>query len=215
MTATISKHPSTPRRRDRRRARNREAIIDAASLVMARKGIDAATMQEIADEADVAAGTAYNYFPSKDALAMAVMESVMDRLGRRIETVTDTFDDPAQVYAYGCRMVMREAITDLRWRWLLHRSEVIADAMYRVMGVYAIRDLRQAVAAGRYRIEDPELAWRQATHALVGFALAVCDRGLSPESIDEAVVNLLCMAGMDRDDAWDIARRPVPALPPE
>lgn len=182
---------------------------------MRTKGIDAATMQEIADRADVAIGTAYNHFTSKDDLAMSVMERVMDDLGRRIETVTDSFEDPAQVFAYGCRMVMQEAITDRRWRWLLQRSEVIADAMYRVMGVYAIRDLRNAVAAGRYRLEHPELAWRQATHALVGVALAVCERGLSPEAIDEAVVNLLCLAGLPREEAWAIAHAPVPALPPE
>ncbi len=43
------------------------------------------------------------------------------------------------------------------------------------MGPYAIRDIRNAVAAGRYQVEDAELAWRQATHAIVGFSLAVCD----------------------------------------
>jgi hypothetical protein len=51
------------------------------------------------------------------------------------------------------------------------RSEVIADAMYRVMGPYAIRDIRNAVVAGRYRTEDPDLAWRMATDAIVGFSL--------------------------------------------
>ena len=95
------------------------------------------------------------------------------------------------------------------------RSEVIADAMYRVMGPYAIRDIRNAIAAGRYRVEDAELAWRQATHAIVGFSLAVCDRKVGPAKIDEAVVNLLGMVGVTRDEAWEIAKRPCPELPGE
>jgi AcrR family transcriptional regulator len=202
-------------RSDRRKRRNRQALIEAGYHVMAEKGIDAATMSEIAERADVGAGTVYNYFASKDDLATRVMEQVMDRLAQRIEAVTDTFDDPGQVYAFGIRNVMKAATTDQRWRWLLRRSEVIADAMYRVMGPYAIRDLRNAVAAGRYHVEDPEMAWRQATHAIVGFSLAVCDGKLPAGKIDEAVVNLLGMVGMPRSEAWEIARRRCPELPDE
>jgi AcrR family transcriptional regulator len=202
-------------RSDRRKRRNRQALIEAGYHVMAEKGIDAATMSEIAERADVGAGTVYNYFASKDDLATRVMEQVMNRLAQRIEAVTNTFDDPGQVYAFGIRNVMKAATTDHRWRWLLRRSEVIADAMYRVMGPYAIRDIRNAVAAGRYRVEDPEMAWRQATHAIVGFSLAVCDGKLTAGKIDEAVVNLLGMVGVPRQEAWEIARRPCPELPGE
>jgi AcrR family transcriptional regulator len=172
-------------------------------------------MSEIAERADVGAGTVYNYFASKDDLATRVMEQVMDRLAQRIEAVTNTFDDPGQVYAFGIRNVMKAATTDHRWRWLLRRSEVIADAMYRVMGPYAIRDIRNAVTGGRYRVEDAEMAWRQATHAIVGFSLAVCDGKLPAGKIDEAVVNLLGMVGVPRQEAWEIARRPSPELPEE
>src|SRR5215472_4850616 len=201
----------TETRSERRKRRNRQALIEAGYEVMAKKGIDAVTMSEIAERADVGAGTVYNYFASKDELAMCVME----RLAQRIEAVTNSFTDAAQVYAFGIRNVMKAATTDERWRWLLRRSEVIAGAMYRVMGPYAIRDIRNAVAAGRYRVEDPELAWRQATHAIVGFSLAVCDKNVLPGKMDEAVVNLLGMVGVNRDEAWEIARRPCPELPRE
>jgi hypothetical protein len=99
-------------------------------------------------------------------------------LAERIEAVTDTFTDPAQVYAFGVRNVMLAATSDQRWRWLLKRSEVIAGAMYRVIGPYAIHDIRRACKARRYSVEDPKLAWRQATHAIVGFSIAVCDQTL-------------------------------------
>src|SRR6516164_3608616 len=111
---------------DRRKRRNRLALIEAANKIMTEKGIDAATMLEIAELADVGAGTVYNYFASKDELAVCVLEQVMHRLAERIEAVTDTFADPAQVYAFGVRNVMRAATSDQRWRWLLKRSEVIA-----------------------------------------------------------------------------------------
>ncbi len=216
MDETKIKLMQTPEsRNDRRKRRNRQALIDAGYRVMSQKGIDDATMSEIADIADVGAGTVYNYFASKDELAVCVLEQVMHRLAQRIETVTDTFADPGRVYAFGIRNVMKSATTDHRWRSLLRRSEVIAGAMYRIMGPYAIRDIRNAVAAGRYRVENPELAWRLATHAIVGFSLAVCDRDIDPGEMDEAVVNLLGMVGMEREQAWEIARRPCPELPEE
>jgi hypothetical protein len=150
-----------------------------------------------------------------DEPAMYVMDHVMDRLSQRIEAVTNGFTDPAQVYAFGIRNVMIAATTDQRWRWVLRRSEAIAGAMYRVMGPYAIRDIRNAVSAGRYRVEDPELAWRQASHAIAGFSLAVSDKTILPGKMDEAVVNLLGMVGVRRGEAWEIARRPCPSLPAE
>ena len=202
-------------RAQRRKRQNREALLIAGHTVMARKGIDAATMAEIAELADVGAGTVYNYFASKDDLATCVMERVMDSLAQRIEAVTNTFADPAQVYAFGIRNVMQTATTDHRWRWLLRRSEVIADAMYRVMGPYAIRDIRNAVSSGRYQVEDPELAWRMATHAIVGYSMAICDGKIEPVKIDDAVVNLLGMVGVPRDEAWEIARRQTPELASE
>ncbi|MDE0716670.1 MAG: TetR/AcrR family transcriptional regulator [Rhodospirillaceae bacterium] len=201
-------------RSERRRRRNREALIQAAYDVVSRKGIDATTVHDITEEADVGLGTAYNYFPSKDDLILAAIEQSMDRLARRIETVTDTFDDPAQVFAYGVRTLMDTATADQRWQWLMRRSEVIADAIYRCFGPYAMRDLLNAREAGRYRFDSAELTWRQATWSIVGTSLAVCENKLSTEDLTEAVVNLLCMAGMDRVGAWQVAGRPRPLLPP-
>ena len=69
----------------------------------------------------------------------------------------------------------------------------------------------RAVTGSRIR----SLAWRQATHAIVGFSLAVCDKNILPGKIDEAVVNLLGMVGVDRTEAWEVAKRPCPELPAE
>lgn len=199
----------------RRQRRVREALIRAARLIMSEKGVDGATMLEIAERADVGAGTVYNYFRSKDDLAVAVLEEMMHDLALRIEKVTDTFDDPAQVYAFGVRTVLECATRDLRWRQLLNRSEVLADATYRRMGPFAIRDLRQATEAGRFSCTDPELVWRIATHAIVGVSLAITRGDLPEDRIHETVVRLLCMTGIGTDAAEDLAARPCPALPPE
>lgn len=196
----------------RRQRRVREALLAAARQIMSEKGVDGTTMLEIAERADVGAGTVYNYFKSKDELAVAVLEEMMSDLALRIEKVTDTFDDPAQVYAYGVRTVLENATRDLRWRQLLHRSEVLADATYRRMGPFAIRDLRRATEAGRFACADPELVWRMATHAIVGVSLAITSGALPEDRIHETVVRLLCMTGIGAAAAGELAARPRPAL---
>lgn len=199
----------------RRQRRNRDALIAAARDIMTEKGVDAATMLEIAERADVGAGTVYNYFKSKDELAIAVLETLMHDLALRIEKVTDTFDDPAQVYAFGIRTVLDTATQDVRWAQMLNRSEVIADAMFRIMGPFAIRDLRLASQAGRFEVSNAELVWRLTTHALIGASLAITAEQVPASASDQIIVRLLCMTGIGANAATELACRPRPALQPE
>lgn len=57
-----------------------QSIQDAAMRVIARKGMAAATMQEIADEAGVAKGTIYLYFRDRDELVEKTFETAITRL---------------------------------------------------------------------------------------------------------------------------------------
>jgi AcrR family transcriptional regulator len=198
-----------------RQARNREALVQAGYSVMSEKGIDAATMQEIAELADVGAGTVYSYFKSKEELAVAVIERVMHNLAVRIAEVGDTFADPAQVYAYGVRTVIDAATGDLRWRQLLNRPEVIAEAMFRIHGPFAIRDIENAVRAGRFTLPDARLNFKLACYAIVGVSVAIVQGEMGPSAIEPAVVRLLCMAGLQEADAVELASRPRPRLAPE
>lgn len=196
----------------RRQQRTREMLIQAASVVMSEKGVDAATMLEIAERADMGAGTVYNYFKSKEDLAIAVLEEMMHGLALRIEEATQSFEDPAQVYAFGIRTVIETATSDVRWKQLLNRSEVIADALFRRIGPFAIRDLRRAADAGRFKIPNAELLWRLTSHAIVGISLAITNDEIPADSVDQVVVRLLCMTGISVDSAIELSQRPRPAL---
>lgn len=197
--------PKTKIRHERRRRLNHEKLLSAAVGVVGEKGFDLATMSEIADRADVGLGTVYYYFKSKEELFIAAMELVMDHLGRRIRRVTDTLTDPGQAYAFGCRTVMQVASRDPRWRWLLKRTDVFADTMIRVFGRYGRDDMRQAIKAGRYKVENLELVWRMTIWCLVGVSVNLCSEqwpvAEADAAIDAAVVNILCMLGMDQAGA--------------
>lgn len=79
----MSDTDTQPRQEDGRRARakaaNREAILDAARSVFIRMGVESATVRDIIRETDLAAGTFYNYFKSKEEVVKALSELTTSR----------------------------------------------------------------------------------------------------------------------------------------
>lgn len=67
-----------------------QSIREAATRVIARKGIAGASMQEIADEAGVAKGTIYLYFRNQQELLEAAIDQALDELGRSVEQVLES-----------------------------------------------------------------------------------------------------------------------------
>ena len=61
-------------RRERQNAARIEQILDAATRLFAEKGFHRTTTKDIADLADVAEGTLYNYFANKDDLLFGIMQ---------------------------------------------------------------------------------------------------------------------------------------------
>lgn len=195
----------------RRRRRNFTALVEAAREIMTEKGVDAATMLEIAERADVGAGTVYNYFRSKDELAVAVLEDLMQELSQEIEDATQGFREPERIYAYGLQRVLETAATDERWAPMLHRSEIISDALYRKMGPYAMRDLKAAADNGMSAFSDVELVFRLTTHALIGASLAIRNGELAESSLKQIVIELLCLTGIGMAEAKALVRRSQPS----
>ncbi|MGD8398879.1 MAG: TetR/AcrR family transcriptional regulator [Anaerolineae bacterium] len=55
-------------RRERKKLETRQALLEAAWTLFRARGFDDTTVQEITEQAGVAKGTFFNYFPSKDGL---------------------------------------------------------------------------------------------------------------------------------------------------
>ncbi len=67
-------------RRQREREGRRRTIVHAAARVFAERGIDAASMDAIACEAELGKATLYYYFETKGELSRAVVEEASEQL---------------------------------------------------------------------------------------------------------------------------------------
>lgn len=86
--------PAAPGRLERRKARTRAAILDAASRLFHEQGFEDTSIQQIAELADTGVGTLYGYFASKEDLLREVLRvSRDDAVARYRAAVAD--DTPA------------------------------------------------------------------------------------------------------------------------
>jgi len=81
-------------RKERERERHRLEMLEAAERVFVRKGYHTATVEEIAEEAEFAVGTLYNFFKGKDDLYARVVERIARDLMSLLEEQVLEEPDP-------------------------------------------------------------------------------------------------------------------------
>jgi AcrR family transcriptional regulator len=97
MTASHKSHPSgskTPAkaRRERETVERRDAILAAARDLFFEHGIHRTTVDDVAARAEVAKGTVYLYFESKETILAHLLLEGLDALG---ESLAEAFDEAA------------------------------------------------------------------------------------------------------------------------
>ncbi len=81
--------------RDLETAQRRERMIDAAIELAVAGGYDAVQMRDVAARAEVALGTLYRHYPSKDHLLIAALAGQADQLRTRLALHPAEGADPA------------------------------------------------------------------------------------------------------------------------
>ncbi|MGH2569187.1 MAG: TetR/AcrR family transcriptional regulator, partial [Bacteroidota bacterium] len=77
-------------RKEREKEHRREEILNAAQRVFFEKGLQTATMDEIAEVAELSKGTLYLYYKSKEDLYLAVMIRGLEILYNMFAQTTST-----------------------------------------------------------------------------------------------------------------------------
>jgi AcrR family transcriptional regulator len=79
---------------NRRGARSRELVLDAAERIMAAEGYEAAALSRIVEESQIPISSLYHYFGSKEGVLLAVMERGAERFFELVPDPTELIEDP-------------------------------------------------------------------------------------------------------------------------
>jgi AcrR family transcriptional regulator len=199
-------------RLDRRKARTRQALIDAAVRLIAEGRGERASIQEITETADVGFGSFYNHFESKDQLFQTASGEVLERWGQMIDRACAGISDPAEVFAVSLRISGR-----LGWThpdiadFLTGAGLDLLDAP-RGLAPRALRDIKAGQAAGRFTIPSAEIALAAVAGGLLGLLRL---RQRHPDRVEESAVDQLAEAvlrllGVPAPEAARLAALPLP-----
>ncbi|MEN0061322.1 MAG: TetR/AcrR family transcriptional regulator [Myxococcota bacterium] len=206
-------------RHDRRKRRTRGRLLQAGFILVANRGIDAVSIQEITDAADVAFGTFYNHFPSKEAIYDAIVDEFLEDFGNALDEIGADISDPPEVVALSIRHTLRRSEQDPDWGRLLLREGFSLASMARGLGPRLKRDIEQGLAAGRFATADPSLAVLSAGGTVLAAIaaqlhaprLAKLDMETDhlPERTASAVLRAL---GVPKAEADNLAQLPLPNM---
>lgn len=200
-------------RLERRKHRTRIALIRAAQAYIA-AGKTSVPILDITQSADVGMGSFYNHFESKEELFDAAVTDVLDSHGALLAQLTAAIEDPAETFA--CRF----RLTGRLFRRRPQESQILlsnaAALLFTERGLAprARQDIVDAVAAGRFHVDDPDRAVALAGGALLGLGALLReqpDRDDAKEA-DAVTKDVLRVFGMTAREAQRLCQRPLPDL---
>jgi len=164
--------------RARKKARTRQLIADTAARLFAERGYEQVAVSDVAREAEVAAQTVYNYFPTKEQLVTDREEQIQDRLCDLIRSRPPGTTPAAAIRGFVLDLVAAiRGIAPGLWRGELGYLAATSPTVHRL--VLELLDRQAAALAGAIgdtTAVPPEIA------RLQGIALA----GVFRIIIDEA-----------------------------
>ena len=198
---------------ERRRARVRQQLLAAAETLMGARGVDAVTVEEITEAADVARRTFYHHFDSKHDLLVPIARARTKSLNRRIDRLIEEVRDPAEAVSIALRHTFRGIPQDPLCAWFVLRSGLPYERLLEGIGESGSRDVARGIAAGRFAVGNSAAGSTLLVGSLIAVISARVDGKLSDEDLDDAVEYALRLLGVPAVEARDIAHRPLPPLP--
>ena len=142
-------------RRERKKMETRQRLMVAALQLFREHGYDDTTVEQIAAAADVAKGTFFNYFETKEAILPALAGWRFQQLEARLSPAQGAPASPVARIKLALRLVAEDPLAD---SMLMRRLFTAGMHRLEISPVYALTDLfaeqvRRAQVAGEIRAD--------------------------------------------------------------
>lgn len=173
-------------RRAQAKAANRAAILEAARRVFAQLGYDATSVRDIIRETDLAAGTFYNYFRSKEDIFDAISDDSAKKFRPRLQAVQNearSFED----YISGAFLAYFEFLAEEADTLSLlgkHPATPIGTRADTPEVQAIFEEIRSHLEFMKERGDVPAVDTRYLTAAAIGIARELGEQMLSRQPLD-------------------------------
>ena len=193
-------------------ARTRARLMDAAAEAFARHGVEAASVNEIAQAADVSNGTFYNYFRDKDEIADVVAFAIARDLTERIDAALRDVADPAERVSFGTRQFIALATREPVWGRAIVRAMGAMPKLRRRVAAFARADLERGARDGVFKVQVDDLLVDLFAGMVATAVWRHLERGAGADLAERTAEHQLRMLGVPPARARRAAHRPLEAL---
>lgn len=121
------------RRIDRKKENNRKKIISTAIRLFNSQGYDQTTVEQIAEEADVARGTIFNHFPVKEAMILGYVQrglkDVAPKIVKEVEKLPDTRTQLVALFRLTNEWLENNLNEDVIKRYMSYMIQTLLDTI--------------------------------------------------------------------------------------
>jgi AcrR family transcriptional regulator len=198
---------------DSKRSRTRALILDTAIELMAEKGIERASIAEVAERAGIANGSFYYHFKDKTRLVEAVGGAIASALVQEVDDAVDGVDNGPERVAIASMLFIERGAANTAWGALIVHALADLGEFREQISQGIQKDVRIGISQGTFDVEErPEIY--PMLLAMVGAALR--ERLARPRSaVAVTAASLILSAlGMDAREVRAVVRkaRRAPAL---
>jgi len=192
--------------------RNRAALLHSTQEVLAVKG-QAATIEDIAEHAQIAVSTVYKHFKDKDALISATILNAFAEWEVWAESLAMQSKDPLEQLVMPMRLFVRLNKTHPHHAQTLVNYFAVVAQIVPQLQVKLIGHVTALNKAKLLKIDNPAAAARH-FHAVITFAVIyqVTNPKATEKDADESVFAALALFGIPEAQAKKLAFAPLPKL---
>jgi AcrR family transcriptional regulator len=142
--------------RTTRTERTRGALLAAGRRLFGEKPIDAVSIDDIVQAANVAKGSFYNHFADRDALAQAISAEIRASIEGAIGLANAKVDDPARRVARAVCIYLRFALEDAERAGFIVRVHSGHTALATPLNQGLFDDIAKGLGEGRFAVATVE-----------------------------------------------------------
>ena len=180
-----------------KRDRTRDKLLVAAQQLALEGGLGALTVNNLTERAEVALGTFYNYYRTREEVVEAICALLLSAHQQDVAAATAGLDDPLAIVAASVRQALHSAPPSSDLGRLLFEAGLPLEPFVFGVRQFFKRDLEAGMRAGAFRVDNEAVVIAMVSGSSYGVMQDIYRGTLPLAVIDDVVEMTLRLLGVE------------------